>query len=346
MNETRNSEWSGGVLRPLKRSIDAVAQHESRSVGRSGGASSRWETEVLDWLPDGVLVVDETGRILYSNRQAERLTGYRRSELMGRPIELLVPASLRAMHRQERRGYDVRPRPRPMGPADRDFRLRRKNGSELIADIALGPIRGPGGRRTVATIRDATARIKMENDLKHRALHDPLTGLANRALFFDRLHQAMLGFERDRRPVAVVMLDLDGFKIVNDAFGHVAGDHVLKEVAGQLQAGVRSTDTVARIGGDEFAWVLPSVGGAEAGVRKVRLLLRSVARDYPVDGKHVEVGVSGGVAFFPIDGQDPDALMRHADLALYTAKRQGGGLAYIGHQVRSGKARGNGRRRR
>jgi diguanylate cyclase (GGDEF)-like protein/PAS domain S-box-containing protein len=300
---------------------------------------------VLEWLPDGVVVVDEAGRIVYANRQAERLTGYRRGELVGRPIELLVPANLRAMHRQKRRDYAVRPKSRPMGPADRDFRLRRKDGSELIADIALGPIGGPGSHRTVATIRDATARIKMENDLKQRALHDPLTGLANRALFFDRLHQAMLGFERDRRPVAVVMLDLDGFKTVNDAFGHVAGDHVLKEVAVQLQAGVRSTDTVARIGGDEFAWVLPSVGSAEAGVRKVRTLLRSVARAYPVDGKRVEVGVSAGVAFFPIDGQDSDALMRHADLALYTAKRQGGGLSYIGHHIRHGVSGGREPRR-
>jgi diguanylate cyclase (GGDEF)-like protein len=232
-----------------------------------------------------------------------------------------------------------------MGPADRDFRLRRKDGSEIIADIALGPIGRPGSHHTVATIRAATERIRMENDLKHRALHDPLTGLANRALFFDRLHQAMLGSERDGRQVAVAMLDLDGFKTVNDSFGHVAGDRVLQKVAAQLQAGIRSTDTVARIGGDEFAWILPRVGGAEAGVRKVRMLLRSVARGYAVDGKRVEVGVSAGVAFFPLDGHDPDALMRHADLALYTAKRQGGGLAYIGHRARRGDAHQDGGRR-
>jgi diguanylate cyclase (GGDEF)-like protein/PAS domain S-box-containing protein len=302
-------------------------------VGRVGGAPSQWETDVLEWLPDGVVVVDEAGRIVYANRQAERLTGYRRGELLRRPVELLVPASLRAMHRDERIGYTAQPKPRAMGPADRDFRLKRKNGSELIADIALGPIGRPGSHHTVATIRDATERIRMENDLKRRALHDPLTGLANRALFFDRLHQAMLGFKRDRRPTAVAMLDLDGFKAVNDAFGHVAGDHVLKEVAAQLQAGVRSTDTVARIGGDEFAWILPGVSGVPAAVRKVRMLLHSVVRAYPVDGKRVEVGVSAGIAFFPIDGQNADALMRHADLALYTAKRQGGGLASIAHRV-------------
>jgi diguanylate cyclase (GGDEF)-like protein/PAS domain S-box-containing protein len=313
-----------------------VARHESREVGRVAGRPSAWETEVLEWLPDGVLVVDEAGRIVYVNRQAERLTGYRRSELLRRPIELLVPASLRAMHREERHDYAARPRPRPMGSADRDFRLRRKNGSELIADIALGPIGRPGIHHTVATIRDATERITMENDLKHRALHDPLTGLANRALFFDRLHQAMLGFKRDGRPVAVVMLDLDGFKTVNDAFGHVAGDHVLRQVAAQVQAGIRSTDTVARVGGDEFAWILPSLGGMQAAMRKVRTLLRSAARDYAVDRKRAHVGVSAGIAFFPIDGRDVDALMRHADLALYTAKRQGGGLASVPNHVPSG----------
>jgi diguanylate cyclase (GGDEF)-like protein/PAS domain S-box-containing protein len=311
-------------------------------AGRPGASPSPWETAVLEWLPDGVVVVDQVGRIVYANRQAERLTGYQRSELLGRPVELLVPASLRTMHRELRRNYTVRPRPRPMGPADRDFRLRRKDGSELVADIALGPIGRPETRYTGAAIRDATERRKLERDLKHRALHDPLTGLANRTLFFDRLDQAMLGFRRARRPVAVVMLDLDGFKTVNDAFGHVAGDKILRRLAANLESGLRSTDTVARLGGDEFAWILPLVAGPEAAIRRVRALLRSVARTYSVDGKQIEVGISAGMALFPEDGLHADALMRHADLALYTAKRQGGGLAFIGRPVRGARNRPRG----
>jgi diguanylate cyclase (GGDEF)-like protein/PAS domain S-box-containing protein len=296
------------------------------------------EAELLEWLPDGLLVVDRAGRIIYANEQAERLTGYPSSELLGKPIELLVPARLRTTHRRHRRAYTSRPRRRPMGPADHDFFLRRKDGTEIVADIALGPIGRPGSRQTVAAIRDATERRKLESDLEHRALHDPLTDLPNRNLFFDRLKQAMLASRRDRLPVALVMLDLDGFKTVNDSFGHVAGDEILRKLSAQLQAGLRSTDTVARIGGDEFAWILPNMAGPEAAVRKVRKLLHAVVRTYEFDGKEVQVGLSAGMALFPDNGRDADALMRHADLALYTAKRQGGGLAFIGPHVRSSRA--------
>lgn len=295
---------------------------------------------MLESLPDGVLVVEENGRIVYVNRQAERLTGYGRDELLGHSIELLVPAGLRAAHRDERRDYSARPKPRPMGPPDRDFRVRRKDGSEFVADIALGPIGAPGNTSVVAAIRDATERRKLEHDLEHRALHDPLTGLANRTLFFDRLNQAMLGFKRTRRPVALVMLDVDGFKTVNDTFGHVAGDEILRRLGTNLEAGLRSTDTVARLGGDEFAWILPDFASPEAAVRRVRALLRSLAQNYSVDGHQIRVGISAGVALFPEDGLHPDALMRHADLALYTAKRQGGGLALVGrHGRRAGTRR-------
>jgi diguanylate cyclase (GGDEF)-like protein/PAS domain S-box-containing protein len=297
------------------------------------------EADLLELLPDGLLVVDRAGRIIYANQQAERLTGYQSSELLGKPIELLVPARLRTTHRRHRLAYASRPRRRPMGPADHDFFLRRKDGTEIVADIALGPVGRPGSHQTAAAIRDATERRKLESELEHRALHDPLTDLPNRNLFFDRLKQAMLAFRRDRLPVALVMLDLDGFKTVNDSFGHVAGDEILRKLSAQLQAGLRSTDTVARIGGDEFAWILPHMAGPEAAVRRVRTLLGAVVRTYLFDGKRVQVGMSAGMALFPDDGRHPDALMRHADLALYTAKRQGGGLAFIGHHTRSSRAR-------
>lgn len=307
------------------------------------GSQAAWATDVLEQLPDGVLVVDAAGRITYANRQLERMSGYRRSELVGDEMEVLVPARLRVIHRKHRRAYVSRPRRRPMGSADRDFRLRLKDGSELAVDIDLGPVGPPSNRHAAAVIRNATERMRLEADLKHRALHDSLTDLPNRSLFFDRLDRAMLGYLRDRQPVALVMLDLDRFKSVNDRFGHVAGDAVLRQLAPQLQSGLRATDTVARIGGDEFAWILPHIGGSQAALRKVRGLIRALPSRYLFDGNHIELGISAGLALFPDDGEDADALMRNADLALYTAKGQGGGLAVVNR--RSPNFEGRRRRR-
>jgi diguanylate cyclase (GGDEF)-like protein/PAS domain S-box-containing protein len=281
-------------------------------------------------MPDGVLVCDTGGRIILVNKQAERLTGYSRGELLGRPIELLVPARLRAGHRADRqRFFDSHAGPRRMGSPGRDFRVRRKDGSEFSADIALGPLNTPGGPQMIAVVRDITERRDLEAALEHRALHDPLTDLANRQLFFDRLHQAILGAHRDRKQVALVMLDLDGFKAVNDAYGHVTGDLLLKQLAARLQERLRATDTAARLGGDEFAWILPRISAREAAERLVRSLTRQLEGSYSVRRRTIQLRISVGVALYPDDGGEVDTLLRHADAAMYSAKRQGGGISFF-----------------
>jgi diguanylate cyclase len=281
------------------------------------------EHELLEWMPDGVVLVGADGLILYANRRAEQITGYKRHELRGHPIELLVPQRLRANHREHRRDYYGRPDPRSMGAAEHDFRVRRKDGSDFSADIALGSSASTRGPEVVAVIRDITERRKFEVMLEHRALHDPLTDLANRTLFFDRLRQALLGGRRDRRQVALVMLDLDKFKLINDAHGHAVGDAVLKEFAARLAARLRRTDTAARLGGDEFAWILPRIAGPAAADRMVRKLLNTLKGTFSVAGQRIDVAVSAGLALYPDDGDDVDTLMRQADRALYSAKRDG-----------------------
>lgn len=272
-------------------------------------------------MPDGVLLCDPRGRIVETNRSLEQLTGYSRDELVGQPVELLVPAQARSRHRVDRRHYQARPRRRSMGSVDNDFMVQRKNGSTFSADIALGPVATESGRLVMAVVRDITSRKLLEAQLAHRALHDPLTGLANRTLFFDRLRQAMQQARRDRRQVALVMLDLDQFKSVNDLHGHQAGDDVLRKVAARLARGLRGTDTVARIGGDEFAWVLPGVSGRQSAMVMLVKLLRAVPARVVSGGRSIDVGVSAGLALFPDDGADVDALMRVADVELYAAKR-------------------------
>ena len=286
--------------------------------------------ELLESMPAAVVVSDSEGRIVFANRQMERMTGYARQELARYRIEVLVPEPLRTAHRKHRRDfYLTRAGPRSMGAAQRDFPVLRKDGSEFYADIALGPLRGPGGQQTVAVIRDVTARRSLEAALEHQALHDPLTDLGNRTLFFDRLNQAILSSDRDRNRVALVMLDLERFKVVNDAFGHVVGDKVLKQLASRLATGLRATDTVARLGGDEFAWILPRISGREAAERMVRKLMRALKRSFSTGGHRIEVAISAGIALYPDDGENSAMLMRHADAAMYAAKRAGGGLGLI-----------------
>ena len=271
------------------------------------------EHELLELMPDAVVVSDRDGKIVYANRQAESLTGYRRSDLIGRNVEMLVPTRLRATRRGRRSGL--------MGKLDGDFRLRRKDGTGVAVEISLGP----AGDDTVAVIRDFTERRRLELALEHRALHDPLTELANRTLFFDRLRQSIHAARRESSQVALVMLDLDAFKTVNDTHGHTVGDEVLKELGARLRKGLRATDTAARIGGDEFAWILPRVTSRDGVRRVVRKRLTALHEPIPAGRKKIRIGASAGIALYPDDGRDADTLMRHADSAMYSAKGEAGG---------------------
>lgn len=279
---------------------------------------------MLDWMPDAVVVCDGEGEIGYANRQAEAMTGYRRDELIGRKIELLLPAGLRSNHIDSRRRYAAHPEPRAMGRPAMDFKLRRKDGSVTDVDIAIGPVGGD----IVAVIRDVTDRHLMEDALQHRALHDPLTGMANRTLFFDRFRQALHAARREGGQLALVMLDLDGFKEINDEHGHSVGDEVLKEMGHRLSARLRATDTAARLGGDEFAWILPRISSRDSVQRTVSKRLAAAREPMLARGHELQVGITAGIAVYPDDGRDVDTLLRHADLAMYSAKRHGLAVAF------------------
>ncbi|HXN91324.1 MAG TPA: sensor domain-containing diguanylate cyclase [Candidatus Sulfotelmatobacter sp.] len=274
------------------------------------------EHDLLEGIPDAVVVSDRDGKIVYANMQAESLTGYGHAELIGRKVEILVPAGLRVAHVQHRRRFYARGVARLMGGLDDDFQLRRKDGSAVPVEISLGPV----GDDTVAVIRDFSERRRMELALEHRALHDPLTDIGNRTLFFDRLRQSLLNARRERGQVAIVMLDVDGFKAVNDAYGHATGDGVLKQLADRLKRG-RATDTAARLGGDEFAWILPRVSGRAGVQRMVRRRLNLVQQPVVVEKQSIPIHISAGIAIYPDDGRDVDRLIRRADSAMYTAKR-------------------------
>ena len=203
-----------------------------------------------------------------------------------------------------------------------EFRTRHADGSwrtieavakNMLDDAAIGGI--------VMNYRDTTTRKNLENELRHQAFHDTLTGLANRALFTDRLDHALSRRGRSRRRLMVAFIDLDDFKTVNDSLGHAAGDQLLVAVAQRLRIATRAADTIARMGGDEFA-VLVEDGSDEAPVRVAERLLATLRAPFELDGKELYVRASGGVAV-ATKGQAADELLRNADIAMYRAKSNG-----------------------
>jgi len=201
----------------------------------------------------------------------------------------------------------------------------RKNGEPYTAAVALTTIRDPHGAVTsyMAMLSDISERKRAEERVRHQAEHDVLTGLPNRALFLDRMHHALATWRRQRDSFAVMFLDLDRFKAINDNNGHQVGDAVLREVAARLRGCVRRVDTISRLGGDEFVVLLADIGGADQAAHVAAAVMQAVARPIEVGGQMHSLSVSIGVAICPTDGLDVDTLMHHADVAMYHAKENG-----------------------
>jgi diguanylate cyclase (GGDEF)-like protein/PAS domain S-box-containing protein len=201
----------------------------------------------------------------------------------------------------------------------------RKNGERYPAWVALTTIRDPRGEAIsyMAMLSDISERKRVEERVRHQAEHDPLTGLPNRTLFLDRMHHALATWRRQRDNFAVLFLDLDRFKSINDNNGHQAGDAVLREVAARLRGCVRRVDTISRLGGDEFVILLADIGGADQAAHVAHAVMQAVARPIEAGGSVFTLSASIGVAICPTDGHDVDTLMHHADVAMYHAKQNG-----------------------
>jgi diguanylate cyclase (GGDEF)-like protein/PAS domain S-box-containing protein len=283
------------------------------------------ERIVFDAAPDGILVVDRQGRILAANPAMARLCGREPSALMGQPLDVLMPMTARSSHHAHLQRFFADPHPRPMG-AVASLELRRADGVQVPVDIALGAGEYHGQPCAVAFVRDVTETRRLTERLQHLAAHDPLTGLANRAQLRARLHDALAAAQRSGHTMALLLVDLDDFKRINDVHGHPVGDAVLQGVAERLRGSVRTDDVVARLGGDEFAVLLPRVDGPADALRVAdKVLLALQCAPVTVGDLRLEVGGSVGVACGPQDGADIEALLRAADLALYASKAQAAG---------------------
>ena len=286
---------------------------------------------LFEAVGDAVVVADaRTGRIVLWNRAASRIFGHSRTEALGMCVEALIPPELRDRHRAGLARYRETGAGRYVGSdAPLELPALRKGGEEIRVELSLSAIGPPddepnGGRYALAIIRDVTERKRLEERLAHLAYHDGLTGLANRAAFLERLEGAIARGDREGSGVAVLYLDLDRFKQVNDALGHDAGDGLLRAVAERLRNAVRfEARSVARIGGDEFCALLEGVADAEEAENVASRVGKKLAGPYSVGGHEVPgVAASVGVAVRPPGaGTSAGQLLREADLAMYRTKR-------------------------
>jgi diguanylate cyclase (GGDEF)-like protein/PAS domain S-box-containing protein len=283
------------------------------------------ERTAIDAAPDGVLMVDARGIILKANPAMEVLSGYSRAEMEGQSVNMFMPERMRGKHADLIAGYFVQPVARPMGLV-RQLQLLRNDGTMVPVDIALGHCSVAGEPAAVVFIRDMTEVRRLQDDMQYQATHDSLTGLANRWMFGQHFEQAILRASRSGHPLALLLLDLDDFKGINDAHGHPVGDQVLMEVARRLRGALRAGDVLSRLGGDEFTVLLPelpSLGHAQQVAEKLQRLLSAPCR---LQGCEVRLGASIGLACYPADARDAETLMRYADLAMYAAKGRGRGV--------------------
>jgi len=209
------------------------------------------------------------------------------------------------------------------------FRGVRADGGQFDGELTSSAFDLPGGSGAVITVSDVTEQRRAEAQLSYLAFRDALTELPNRALFFDRLRQALVDARRHNGAFAVLVADLDGFKHVNDRYGHETGDALLQVAAKRLRAASREGDTVARIGGDEFSAILARATSPEDAAIVAKRMVRAFNAPVVVAGQSCQVGISIGIALYPANGKDMDTLVANADGAMYAAKRAGGGCIKV-----------------
>jgi diguanylate cyclase (GGDEF)-like protein/PAS domain S-box-containing protein len=300
------------------------------AIDRAAIAEARFEEQerariTLNSIGDAVITTDVDGRVTYLNSVAEKLTGWPEAEAIGRPLEEVF----KIVNADTRKTV-----PNPMTLAANENKtvrlppisvLMRRDGVEAAVEDSAAPIHDRRGRVTgaVMVFHDVSASRAITVKLAHLAQHDALTDLPNRTLLNDRMNQAIGMAQRHHAALALLYMDLDRFKQINDSLGHLVGDRLLQAVAMRLSECVRATDTVSRLGGDEFVILLPEVAHAEDAAVCADKLLQSVRRPYVIDEHEIRVTASVGIAIYPGDGAEVEALLRNADSAMYDAKSRG-----------------------
>ncbi|MCW5962166.1 MAG: EAL domain-containing protein [Pyrinomonadaceae bacterium] len=308
----------------LERAIRYAIEHSRTEIAlRSSEARFR---SVIQNLSDIIAILDSDANITYISPSIERTSKMEIAEILGRKLtEFAHPEDVNKLENfideiRRRRGNSLLLEWRTVG-TDAAFYYVESVGVNLLDDPHVSGI--------VITTRNINERKILEDQLTHQAFHDPLTALANRVLFRDRVEHALMRYQRQQTPLAVLFLDLDNFKNINDSLGHAAGDELLKSVAERLMQCVRYGDTVARLGGDEFAILLEDTEQANNAVAIAERVLECALEPFKLNGTDVMIGISVGIAFSSSKRETADELLRNADVAMYIAKENGKGCYTI-----------------
>ena len=297
------------------------------SQRRASEAAQRLAATVFHTVDEAVMVINLQGRILTVNPAFTGITGYSAEEVMDKsPHMLTAEAQERDMFNPGRDLLDELWKTISLsGKWQGEMEQRRKNGAYYLASLSIKRVHDGYGQPShyVAAFSDISARKASEEHLSYLAHYDGLTELPNRILFGDRLQQALTQSRRERTRLALVYLDLDSFKPINDTYGHNTGDLLLKEVARRMQECKRESDTVSRMGGDEFIMLLPSIEKEQDAIVVAEKILLALNQPFALDGHVLQLSASIGIAIYPEHGSEEKQLVKNADIAMYHAKKNG-----------------------
>ncbi|MBN2353844.1 MAG: EAL domain-containing protein [Spirochaetales bacterium] len=293
----------------------AILRYGLMLVSPASAASS-----ILSTMADGLLLTDVDGKIIGGNRALSEILEIEEKAVVGRPVRELLPATSAEHDLLKRLSKETAVR-------DMETVFAASGGREISLSLAASPVTDKIGQKAgyVVLLRDISERKRTEKQLQHLATHDMLTNLPNRTVLNDRLRNALARAKRHGQQVGIMLVDVDHFKEVNDLFGHDCGDMFLRGIADRLLSGVRDYDTVARMGGDEFAVVLPDLPGSDDCLTVIKRIRESLSRPLTVGKRQITAGVSMGVSFYPLHAENVEDLFKYADLALYRVKASGRG---------------------
>lgn len=319
LQTTHIHNWTPDEESFARSTADLAALAIEASERKKMEDNLRIKTEAMNAASDQILITDSSGMVEFINPSYEREIGYTIDELREMPsFGMCAPESATVVD-------EIRHVITAGHTWHGEVTILRKDGSTVVEDVNITPVTNPRGQieHYIAIHRNITDKKLYEQQLCHIAHHDSLTGLPNRLLFNDRLKQCLAQAARNANGMAVLFLDLDRFKQINDTLGHSAGDILLQSVSERLQNCIREADTIARMGGDEFTIILSSINSIHDVESVARRTVEALSAPFVLSGKECFVTVSVGIGVYPVDGNDIDTLIRNADTAMYRAKEQG-----------------------